>query len=413
MKKYSNLLQILFCVGLSCMMLLLPIGYAAVSGSLSISGTATYDELKAIYITAVSESAHFGHSGDSPAVAKVGSLAFQHNNYTLQKQINEYITGGYVEVTVTVKNNSGVPQYLVKQNTTPENNRLVGTFYQIELGDPIPQGAEKTFTVRLQNTNTENLANMNEAVTHLHFSPQFSADDTEKATEDIAKIFANVLADRGPTGEVGDNGEYIGIQYQGRYIPSGQIVDTIMDQMENVDTGGYMGNVGNASDDQKELIEAIFGENVIMQIGNYYYTVQVLIKNQRINNDDQNDMVLYVTADQLDVGGGRWQAASSWWEPGKWVELNRVPVYGLVFVYNSSTGQYDYVDHLFAGTAPVCDFGGTLAAGATGNFNTNLWESTEFSVSDESGGDITESYITTNGELDEAYGYYIANYIAS
>ena len=396
--------KICLCIGLCCMTLFLSVGYALLTDTLKVSGNVSY-EPKAIYIISVSVSSSGSTNKPPPTVTKVGSLAIQHGDYTLEKSQGSSISGCYIDITITVKNNSGVPQYLVSQKTEPENKNLVSTFSGIKIGDPIPQGESKTFTLRLQNTNRNGTLNMKEAVTVLNFSPQFSEDDTEEATKNIAETFSNVLAGVGPTGQLGSDGKYAGIYFKGSYIPADQILQTITNHMENVDTGGYMGNVGNASDDQKALISAIFGENVVMQIGNYYYSVQLLIKNQKINGDNQNDMVLYVTADQLDVGGGRWQDGN-WGSSGSWVDLNRVPVYGLVFIYNNQTKKYDYVDHLFAGTAPVCNFGGTLASNATGNFNTNLWESTEYNVTDNCGGDITESYITTNGELDEAYAAY-------
>ncbi len=111
-------------------------------------------------------------------------------------------------------------------------------------------------------------------------------------------------------------------------------------------------------------------------------------------------MVIYVTADQLAVGGGRWNR-------NEWTELNVVPVYGIVYI-NNGNGKYTQCEHVFAGEAPVCDFGGALGTGKVGNFNTNLWNSTDYAdLKDTSGGSISQSYITTNGELDEAYQRYI------
>ena len=181
-------------------------------------------------------------------------------------------------------------------------------------------------------------------------------------------------------------------------IPADRIMDTLTEYMTSVDTGGYIGNVGNASQDQKDLISAIFGENMTMQIGNQYYSVSILVKNQQIDNRGQNDMVLYITADQLAVGSGYWSNG--------WKELTIVPVYGIVFINNGNS--YTACDHLFAGEAPVCNFGGDFGSGNVGNFNTNLWNSTDYpDLRDTSGGDITKDYITTNGELDEAYQRYV------
>ena len=80
---------------------------------------------------------------------------------------------------------------------------------------------------------------------------------------------------------------------------------------------------------------------------------------------------------------------------------------GLVYI-NNGDGSFTYCDHLFAGEAPVCDFGGAFGTDKIGNFNTNLWNSTDYAdLTDTSGGSVSQNYITTNGELDEAYQRYV------
>jgi len=188
--------------------------------------------------------------------------------------------------------------------------------------------------------------------------------------------------------------------YRGQTIPANRIMQTLTDSMENVDTGGYIGNVGNATQEQKDLINAIFGEDMMMQIGSSYYSVSLLIKNQQIDGRGENDMVMYITADQLTLGGGTWRN-------NRWQNLNNVPVYGIVFI-NDGRNNYTYCDHLFAGEAPVCNLGGEMGEGRVGNFNTNIWNSTEYpDLTDTSGGEINEEWSSTNGELDEAYQRYV------
>ena len=116
-------------------------------------------------------------------------------------------------------------------------------------------------------------------------------------------------------------------------------------------------------------------------------------------------MVIYITADQLNLGSGGWQDGN-WGQQGSYQNLHIVPVYSLIFI--KSGNGYKYCDHLFAGEAPVCDIGGAFGEGKVGNFNTNLWNSTEFNVTDSTAnGNITQDYINTNGELDEAYQHFI------
>ena len=393
----KTLVKVLLCITLSFMCLFTSIGYAAVSGNLAIHGTVEYTLPKMVYITSVSVKESSKTSGSTPAVEKVGFVMFDHSGYTLNTQSSYNRAGGSVTIEVTVKNNSGVEQYFTGLSNTPAlANNAVVSYSNIGVGEKLAADETRTFTITIQNTSWSKTVNMSGVQSALGFSPSFDDTATENASRDIASIFANVLAGKGVDG----NGT--GIVFQGREVPASEIVSLIFDNMENVDTGGYMGNVGNASDERKELIYAIFGDQIIMEIGNQYYTVSILIKNQQIDGRGANDMVLYVTADQLAVGGGAWRNNA-------WRDLNIVPVYGLVFI-NNGNDNYSYCDHLFAGEAPVCSFSGAFGAGNVGNFNTNLWNSTEYAdLTDTSGGSITQDYITTNGELDEAYQRYIRN----
>lgn len=384
------------CVMLSLMTLFVSVGYATLTGQLTISGTTEWNETANIYITDIQVTNQSNVSG-TVSVTKTGFVVFEHGNYTLDLQRSQFNPGGSVTIRITVKNNSGIDQYFAQLTTDPALPQQCVISYpdaQFGVGSVVPQGESRTLTLTIQNAQTMQTVDMNGRESVLVFSPSFDENMTQNVTKSLADVFANVLAGKGPTGD----GE--GITYKGQEIAADRILQVLQQNMESVDTGGYIGNVGNATQDRKDLIEAIFGENMTMQIGNIYYTVSVLIKNQQIDNRGQNDMVMYITADQLTLGGGRWSS-------GAWRDLNIVPVYGLVFINNGAQG-YTSCDHLFAGEAPVCDYGGTFGEGYTGNFNTNLWNSTDYpDLTDTSGGQITEQYSTTNGELDEAYQRYV------
>ena len=383
---------ILFCILFSCMVVCSSFGYAQYTTTLFVEGTLIEPEV--VYITDVKVNGKTNTSGSNPAVTCTGMLTFTHNGYSLNQQ-QWGGAGGSVTIEVTVKNNSGIDQYFGYHSTTNQKdtrlNNATITYGQSGDGRLVKQGEIKKFTFTIQNSSWSSIS-MNGFESLLVFSPNFTNDDTENATNTLAQIFANVLAGTGP------NGDNVGITYQGKQIAANKIMEEITKKMTDVDTGGYTGNVGNATQDEKDLMAAIFGDNIVIQIGNNYYSVYILIKNQQIDGKGENDMVIYITADQLNMGSGGWSNNA-------YRNLNIVPVYGLVFIKNGN--NYTYCDHLFAGEAPVCDFGGAFGEGKVGNFNTNLWNSTEFNVSDNSGGDITADYITKNGELDEAYQYFV------
>lgn len=405
MQKWRN---ILLCAAVSFMFLFMAVGYAKLTDSLAIHGTANIQELKAVYIKSVSI-IYSNNVTKTPTVTKNGNVTFIHSDYTLNhKPRNSTTAGGQIIIEVTVKNNSGKPQYfseLTALDTTTDAYKKFKEYCHItyrESGENlrIEDGQTKTYQITIQNTKQQTSKNdynlsMKDFVSLLVFKPKLDINDTINATQTLAKVFANVLAGKGP------NGDGVGIIYKGNTIAANKIMDEITKKMTDVETGGYTGNVGNATQDEKDLMGAIFGDNIVLQIGANYYSVYILIKNQQIDGKGENDMVIYVTADQLDVGGGEWKN-------NKWQNMNIVPVYGLVFIKDGNS--YKYCDHLFAGEAPVCDFGGALGEGKVGNFHTNIWNSTEFpSVTDTSGGSIGQQYITTNGELDEAYQYFIKN----
>lgn len=392
-KSVRSIIIICFCVLLPLMTLFASVGYAAITAHLTISGEAEYNEPATVFITDVKVSSSNNVTG-TPTVTKAGFVVFQHNQYTLNTQRGSNTPGGSVTIEVTVKNNSDVGQYFVGHTIEPQLSRnVVVSFSNITVGTLLAHGETKTFYINIQNTSYYNTFTVNQSESTLNFSPNFDESFTQDASENLATVFSNVLEGKGI------DGEGKGIVYQGREVPANRIMDTLTSTMENVDTGGYIGNVGNASQAQKDLIEAIFGENILMQIGNQHYSVSILIKNQQIDGRGQNDMVMYVTADQLAIGSGNWSN-------GAWRNLNIVPVYGIVFINNN--GSYSYCDHLFMGEAPVCNFGGAFGAGNVGNFNTNLWNSTEYAnLTDTSNGVITQDYITKDGELDEAYRRYV------
>jgi hypothetical protein len=137
--------------------------------------------------------------------------------------------------------------------------------------------------------------------------------------------------------------------------------------MNDAGTGGYMGNVAGAKDYQKQLIEDMFGEKITIEVGDNVYSVNVLIKNQEMNGDNQSDMVIYITADQLFQGSGGWKekgwdnATQTYYQNAGYHNLNNVTVYALVYIKVGNT--YQYCNHLFAGKAPVCDYGGNFGDG--------------------------------------------------
>ena len=402
--KTYTLTRIFLCVGLAFATLFLAVGYAALSDTLTITGDVHWQEPIAVYITSVSV-AEYNKTSTTPTVSKVGFHVVQYGNFSLDRQTGwgSNSAGGYVTVDIMVKNNSGKDQFF--QKYIWEHSGRVSVEEGFQIGEKILHGESKRITIRIQNTSTSSNLSMNGKELTLVFSPQFDENDTVEATRNIAEIFKNVLDGKGP------DGDGAGIVVGNRTYSANQIVNELLNRMtDNPSTGDYMGNVSDAPDNQKEIINAIF-EDAFIQIGNQTYSVHLLIKQQEISGDNRPDMVLYVTADQLNVGGGNWQGGG-WGQQGSWQNLNYVPVYGLVFINTGTVNNvttYEQCDHMFMGEAPVCNFDGDFGANNVGNFNTNQWRSTEFDVTDGSADNFNQNNNTSDGELNEAYYYYVTH----
>lgn len=398
--KTYTLTRVILCVCLACATLFLAVGYAALSDTLTITGEVKWQEPVAIYITSVSVAAS-DKTTVPPTASKVGYHVVQYGDFSLNRQTGSGAAraGGYVTVDITVKNNSGKDQFF--QKYIWENDGNVNILDGVKIGEKIQHGEIKTITIQIQNAKNSVLSMKGKELT-LVFAPQFDEDDTVEATKNIAEIFINVLEHTGP------DGDGIGIVVGDRTYTANEIVDELLNRMtDNPSTGDYMGNVEGAPDNQKEIINAIF-EDAFIQIGNQTYSVHLLIKQQDVNGDNRPDMVLYVTADQLNVGGGNWEGGG-WGQQGTWQNLNYVPVYGLVYINTGTVNNrttYEHCDHMFMGEAPVCNFSGSFGANNVGNFNTNQWRSTEFDVTDGSADNFNQNNNTSDGELNEAYYYY-------
>ena len=391
--------KILLCTAFSFMFMFISVGYARLTDTLSITGRAEVKEPEVVYITSIQVTGSNvvdknGNPVQNPTVEKQGThtLYFKYGDYNLGVQPNGG-TGGKLDIEVTVRNNSGRVQYFSSLVTTPQKNKKdplkqspISLTWESEDEDPkIENNDSKTYTFTIQNTSKTATFSMKDLESVLTFSAELVEQDTENATKAMVKSFAYILAGKGPGGNQNTSVVYQGKNYSGMQIVRDLLEKNGQGAMNNAPSGGYMGNVGAATEDQKNLVNQLFGENIVIEIGDNAYSVSILIKYQEVNNDNRTDMVIYVTADQLYQGGNN-------------DENNRVPVYALVYIKNTD-GTYDYCDHLFEGVAPVCDMGGQFGKDRTGNFHTDYWKSTEPEIKKDDG--------NSNGALDETFREFI------
>ena len=410
-------------IALSCclvfvMTLFMSVGYARVLDALTISGTVEYQKDPALVFIVNAEV--FDYNKDNvtgvPSVEKSGPYVLQMNNssFTLGKQETSWsygsgttVTkeGGWVTIRVTVKNNSGVPQYFSGYTALDGNKKDITSIsgveveYSIDWGAVVQNNTELTFDITIRNTSSNRNVSFGDRTGEVKFHPDFK-DLTETMTAGVAEQFTKLLKNEIT---VDYNGNKTGTQILNELFVMGNN-DSGLASGSN--TGDYIGNVGDAEDNQHKIMDAIFGDNTTMKIGNTTYDVWFLIKRQEVDgknnnnnsnnnssnstNQTQNDLVLYITVDPLNQGGPE-------------NNLHYVPVYAIVYTYNPSgdaNNKYIQCEHLFAGQAPVCNLGGSFGTNNTGNFHTHYWESTEFNVNDSG---------TDDGEINEAFKYLYPN----
>ena len=353
MRRSFGLLKILLCVGLSCMCLFLAVGYAALSGTLSITGTASY-EPGTIYITSVELTGYSNTTGQTPQVTKFGYLSFVHNDYSMPRNAS-------VTISATVKNNSGITQ--IFDIVLPKDERDYDISVSPAQGTKVEHGKTQTFTITITN-NSRTTISFNQIINTLQF--QLDEDNlTAEAAKGIAERFAQILNETGGSITVDST----------TYQPA-EIMPEIRENMNSASSGGYISNVVGAEEQDQKLLNAVFGEDAMLVVGNQEFLVKIMMKEQEITSDGHGkELTLYVTADPL-TEGGTWNFI--------WGEMRNVPVYTIVFG-QVDTGEYDdqgnkiyeweQLGDMLAGTAPVCNYSGTNLYGGTGSFQTDYWRS--------------------------------------
>ena len=375
----TKALKAVICVGLSCICLFLAVGYAALTDMLTVTGDVAWEEPKVIYITNIAITDASGATG-AVSIDKLGYVSLS-SNYILNAKDS-------VTFDVTVKNNSGVDQIFDIVTKTDNLNYTITVDNQDPNDDAgknaqgtvVPSDETYTFKITITNNNNSALTiSGNEGVNQgIVNTLQFVLDEdslTEQAAAGIAEAFTELL-----------NKEKDSYVVNGEEKTPEEILTLLDEQMtsnanNSISDGGFAANFNEANLEDKTLINAIFGENTTLKIGEEEREVKLMIKEQEVTRDGNGtEMVLYVTTDTLEEGGtGNIISGTT----------NDVPVYAIVFgqvpIIDETTGETTYqwqqLGDILAGEAPVSNYTGYVNIyGGTGSFNTNYWTSTEFTM---------------------------------
>ena len=225
-------------------------------------------------------------------------------------------------------------------------------------GSIVAPGDKLEFTVTY--TVGKNLDGTADWKTFINFQFGINVNSIDAATDIVVQKFLNILNTTSTYNE---------------------LIETIDDKFDGEQewTSNYIGNVGNAIDNDMMTVETLFAGQLTMMVNGQAQKAWVLIKHENLDNnamtgDDYTvtynqwgpitysgcEMTLYLTVDKLDV-------ANSW-----------APVYATVFTCDRDesgniVSQWYKVGDSYYGVANVVGYNGEY--NATGSFVTDNWKS--------------------------------------
>lgn len=341
--------KFVICISLSLMCMFTSIGYAAMSTQLTISGSASAEPPEALFITEVSGGAYIDPDTLHYTNTIVNSKLVMQNNSEGKAE---------ARFSVTVFNNTNVSYYylaMVRGTYTTESGDVVAYSNEnivltpdIQLGDEIKSGETLTFNVTASfaenATDTSDLSLT--SIIDYRFSTEKPENNDEAAVSGVLDRFPEIL----------NNAETYNY-----------LISAMNTRPNNRVSTSYIGNVVEATDQDSEKIEYLFGEAMMLNIDGVNKPVTVMIKRENVDgnrNTGENpgawlnggrEMTLYITADLLDVAGAY------------------VPVYAVVYTKDNGSDTWYQLGDVFKGTAKVVTYAGR---NGTGSFNTDTWVST-------------------------------------
>ncbi len=333
----------------SFMFLVLGAGYATLTDSLQISGTAGATPPQQVFITYAQDKG----VGDGSATVNNYYLTTLSSKVTLKDKNSSTAT-----IQVTVFNNANqvyafnAVKYL---NEAYSNENIVFVLSGIERRQEIAVGEYLTFDVVFSFKDGKAVSNtvLDSAISFEFLPPsEIPEDEGQVAVNGALEQFKNII-----NNIVADNS-----------------FQTLIDQMNDYrnndrDNESYIGNVGGASDSDIALMEELFQGNLKLNINGVDTEVTILIKKENVDGKtttgdaDGNEMSIYLTTDDLTKSGWEVLFGAS------------APVYAAVFSSNNDGETWSQLGQMYEGTAPIIGYDGNR--GGSGSFNTDDWKSTD------------------------------------
>ncbi len=349
MKKLSS---VLLCLVFSLSFCFACVGYAALSSSMSVIGTADTKAQIGVYISRV----------EVESGTNVNIKDYYGTNLTSTVTLGSSASSK-ATLTITLYNNS-TDVYAFKKlsymtgEQTYDNQNIQVTLGNLKTGDTIAGGATLTFTLTFSYTGT-NVSNPTlNSILNFEFGDYLPG---------VAGSFSSILND--PT----------------TFTKLDNSLDNGGDRLGNT---SFIGNVPGATSNDTTLMNQLFGDRLKVEINGEDQDVTAIVKRENLDNDstsgDENgcEMTLYMTADTIKRG------------------VKTVTVFAIVFTKAPGSDEWVQMgDMMFEGTADACRYLTGLDGGllANNSFNTGTWESTKSYYGTQAGAsiqDIISAYLS-------------------
>lgn len=356
-KKSYSIIMLVFMLVISCFIC---VGYAQLTKDATVKGKVEIKFPEGLFITKVETISSSYVSTNSVSFIEESTTV----NSILKRQGN---SAGTVVYEITVFNNTkyeyayrglyymssyGNNSYV---STTNGNNNL-GVIVSFPNGKLV--GSKEELTFRVTYTIGRKISNNTTLDTLLNYQFGINVDSIDKATDIVYNKFLNVL-----------NNEST---YQ-------TLVETLDDKFDGVQewTSNYIGNVGNAVDNDMMTVETLFAGHLTMMVNGQEQKAWVIIKHENLDGNEMTgddytlrynqygeithkgcEMTLYMTVDPLDKSNG-------------WA-----PVYATVFTCDRDDkgniiSDWYQIGDTYYGEANIVGYNGE--SGQTGSFVTDNW----------------------------------------
>lgn len=361
-------LRVTLCMLLSFMVLFLGVGYAAVTGTLSVSGEVTYDFQYPVYITDVR--LYYENNTSNALNSATYDQLFLNSSVTLAAYRSwgqTSATGTYVILAVTVQNST--ERDYAYQNVIGADDvayLTVGVFKDAACTVALTssngivegknaQGEEQSLTFYVRMSHTRNSQRTYNPLLTFNFTTEISEKEEETVRDTVSHKFLEIL---------NNDTKYA------------QLLDE-MNENYNSSKGdwtvSYIGNVAGSHDDDSEYLMEAFDGALTLNLGGAEVNVTCIIKRENIDGD-------YTTGDSYKINSTTYRGCEmtlymTTADFANYSYNDRVPVYAMVFTKTSANMDWEQIgETMYRGDAQVV---GYVGGDSTGSFDTGQWRSTE------------------------------------